>query len=196
MTTQTRAQELGISIGQTIATRPVGTDEGPLVPPMSIHALQSAGWCILYDTETGEPSTCNNNMKATQLLQKRDNGTLVFTETQPTKPPWRGSVKCFLHPSQPNHQELLQMGFKPCRKATMPNQYQADNHGRNKHATEWKALDDRRQREERTMAQATQNMMAEALAKALKPENTRTPEQIEQANKRMAHARAGRGKGK
>ena len=134
------------------------------VPGSVVSDLLSAGHTILYDTITREPSVVNHNMLFTQLEAKRDDGSLVFTRIKPSEPPWRGNFKCFLHKDQPDRAHYDRMGFKTCKKATMPNQYQADNHARNRHRDEWRAVEAERESRERKEDRDAQQAMIRAVS--------------------------------
>ena len=135
----------------------------PEVGGMVVSDLASAGYTILYDTITREPSYVNNNMLLSQLRAVREDGSLVFTQTKPSQGPWRGSIKCFLHPSQPDRARYDDMGFPSCIKATLPNKYQAENHARNRHRDEWRAVEAEREIAEREEERQLQRDMTAAL---------------------------------
>jgi hypothetical protein len=116
------------------------SEDGEYKPPMIITDLATAGWVLIYDTETREPSLCNRNAVPTQLKELRPNGLPIFTMSKPKEGPWRGDIKCFLHADQPDRHELDAMGFPTCRKATLPNNYQAELHAEFKHRLEWSAV--------------------------------------------------------
>jgi hypothetical protein len=134
------------------------------VPGSVVADLLSAGHTILYDTITREPSVVNNNMLFTQLESRREDGSRAFTRIKPIEPPWRGSFKCFLHEDQPDRARYDSMGFPTCKKATMPNQYQADNHARNRHRDEWRAVEAEREIRERREDREAQQAMVNAVA--------------------------------
>jgi len=119
------------------------------LPGTIISDLDSAGYSYLYDTVSRERSVVNNNMKAAQLKVARLDGSLVFTAAKPSQGPWRGIIKCFLHTDQPDRPKYNAMGFSVCSKSNLPNQYQADNHARNRHRDEWRAVEADRERRER-----------------------------------------------
>jgi hypothetical protein len=130
---------------------------------MIVSDLESAGWVTLYDTVTFEAYSVNRNMAAAQLKVRREDGTLVFQVNKPGDP-WRGSVKCFLHPDQPEREHYTTMGFRVCPKATMPNMFQAENHARNKHRDEWNAVEAEREARERREDREAQIAILQSLA--------------------------------
>jgi len=138
---------------------------GDYKPPIIITDLESAGWEILYDTETREPSLCNGNAVNAQLQVKRANGLPVFTRVVPQEGPWRGNIKCFLHADQPERAKYNAMGFPQCRKATLPNTYQATLHAEHKHRAEWAAIKTDREENERQEERSMQRALLERLAR-------------------------------
>ena len=122
--------------------------DGEYKPPMIITDLSTAGWVLIYDTETREPSLCNRNAVPSQLKELRPNGLSVFTLLKPKEGPWRGDIKCFLHADQPDRARLDDLGFPTCRKATLPNVYQAGLHAEYKHRNEWAAVKEEKEREQ------------------------------------------------
>jgi hypothetical protein len=133
------------------------------VPGQIVSDLESAGYTEVFDTITREPSIVNNNMLLAQLAVKREDGSRVFTTIRPAIPPWRGSIKCFLHKDMPDWPRYEAMGFKSCRKATLPNIFEAEEHARNRHRNQWRAVEAEREAKERQEDRAVQRQMAEAL---------------------------------
>jgi hypothetical protein len=155
----TAALEPGdVKAGDYIRRPGAATEDMPDLAGMVVADMSSAGWSMLYDTVTRESSVVNNNMKAAQLKATRSDGSLVFTAVKPSQGPRRGSIKCFLHEDQPDRAKYAEMGFAACPKASLPNQYQADNHARNRHRDEWRAVEAEREAlervEDRKVAQA------------------------------------------
>ena len=122
-------------------------------PSPMIFNVASADYITLWRTDTFEAVPVNRNMLAQCLKKKREDGQPAFTTTRPTQEPFRGTIKCLLHPSQPNHAEVLALGFKPCRKSNLPSPMQLQLHMEHRHRMEWKTLEasriEREKREER-----------------------------------------------
>lgn len=176
------------------------TEEAQLENPeragMVIEDLVSAGWTIVYDTLTYEPSTINNNAIPTQLAQKRTDGSPVFTTVYPGKP-WRGTFNCFLHANSNERKMFDQMGFVVCTKNKMPNKYQADLHGKNRHRQEWEAwqqvVREHKEEEDRELQRSMIQAMGTAVTKQpTAVRSVRTPEQIESDRAKMAKVRSAR----
>ena len=153
----------GIQKGDFIRRPEAEGEDKPEVAGMIISDLASAGYTYIYDTITREPSLCNNNMLSSQLLLKRDNGTPVFTRAKPEVPAWRGTFRCFLHDASVDRKLFNTMGLPVCKKGTLPNQFQADNHARNKHRDEWAAVSAMRESAERAEDREAQKLMMSAI---------------------------------
>tara|TARA_Y100000310_G_scaffold15644_1_gene15693 strand:+ start:4048 stop:4800 length:753 start_codon:yes stop_codon:yes gene_type:complete len=135
----------------------------PGKPGVMITDLESAGWTIVYDRETAEPSVINNNMLPRQLKGTRDDGQLCFTTIKPSFPPVRGSIRCMLHEDRPEFEDLKKRGVTRdgCRKATIPSEYELIQHMRNKHNREWSVLEEEKERAERDEDRAFQRRIFE-----------------------------------
>lgn len=144
-------------------------------PGMVVSDLISAGWTTIYHTLTGEPSLCNNNALTSQLRLRRDpqgnllspsdlGGVPVFTLVEPKGKAWRGNVKCLLHPSQPDRDKFNSMGFPVCRKETIPNMFQLEEHMSHKHSREWRTLERDREELERIEDRNVQRAIAKAFS--------------------------------
>lgn len=162
---ETEASEINVG---TLLQRPganafaePGLDGQPVQKPgVIVEDMTSAGYVWLYDTITRQGSKCNRNMVPAQLKQKREDGSLVYTLTAPSQPPFLGSYKCFLHAEHPKREEVVAaLGVvKHCRKGTMGNKLAADSHSRRVHRDEWAAYQNyieetRREREDRDRAE-------------------------------------------
>jgi hypothetical protein len=124
-----------------------GDEELPA--PMVAGALQSAGYVYIYDSRTGERSLTNRNMLPTQLQKKRDDGTPVFTVVKPQAQPARGTLKCLLHPDQPERAQYDALGLPVCLKSNLTSPYQVEQHMRHRHPTEWATIEEERKRKEK-----------------------------------------------
>ena len=145
-----------------------------LPAPMAVQEVSSAGWTDVWDTLTGERSYTNNNMLSTQLSKKREDGTRVFTTAKPDIEPFRGALKCYLHPEAGNRTEWDRYGFATCRKSNLRNEHERMTHMAHRHKSEWAEIEGSKDRDERTEdrdlqrgAIATQNALVEVLSKAM-----------------------------
>jgi hypothetical protein len=183
----TEAVEPGLNVGDFVQ-EPVAESvdpEGNVIaskPGMIVTDLDSAGWTILYDTISGEPSVVNNNAVSTQLRYKRPGESKpAFTRLKPKNEPWRGSIRCMLHAGRPDYEELRRRGItqKGCPKATIPNEYELQQHMKNKHGREWATLEEERERSERAEDRALQREIYQRLSANSAPGSpTLSPETI------------------
>lgn len=171
-----------------------GDEEVPAT--MVTKVLQSAGYVIVYSTETGEPSLCNRNMLPAQLRKRNDKGAVAFTTRKPNVAPHRGTIRCLLHADrrEPMHDE---MGLPTCPKANLTSDFQVRMHMQRRHKSAWDALEEIRLRNEREETLAVQRAMLAAVANSasITSELDAEPTPERQAMlERMAKARAARGK--
>jgi hypothetical protein len=113
--------------------------------PMTATELKSAGYVYIYDTKTGERSLCNNNMLAQHLRKKRTDGSYVFTTQKPRVTPQRGTLKCMLHPDDPNRTHYDDLGLPTCRKSNLTSPFQVTRHMQKRHKMEWASIEKERQ---------------------------------------------------
>lgn len=112
--------------------------------PMVRVDLKSAGYSYIYDTLTHERSVTNNNMLPMQLKKKRPDGSLVFTTIKPAELPKRGTLKCMLHPTDPNRTRYDVLGLPVCLKANLSSPFQVKRHMQKRHKMEWESLESER----------------------------------------------------
>jgi len=113
-------------------------------PPSVVTTLRSAGYSYIYDTVTFERSLINNNMLPQALKKKRPDGSGVFTTIKPTELPKRGSLKCQLHPDNPNREYYDSLGLPVCSKANLTSPFQVKRHMQKRHKMEFEALEEER----------------------------------------------------
>ena len=111
--------------------------------------LKSAGYVIIYDTKTYEPSICNRNSLRHNLQKKRPDGSIVFTTVKPEQKPKRGTLKCMLHAESPNRDYYDSLGLPVCLKANLTSPYQVIRHMQKRHKVEYATIKEEEQREER-----------------------------------------------
>lgn len=120
--------------------------DGEIPAPMVASTLKSAGYTVVYDKRTGEPSLCNNNMLPAQLRKKDEEGNRVFTWVKPEKEPARGTTRCVLHADR-REPWMDEAGLPTCSKANLTSEYQARMHAQHRHKSEWAAIELRRKEE-------------------------------------------------
>lgn len=129
-----------------------GDDEVPA--PMVAASLTSAGYTIVYNRFTGDPSLCNNNMLPAQLRKTDVNPETgkterVFVLKRPAdKPRLRGETPCVLHRDR-REPWMDAAGMARCRKATLMSEYEMERHARVRHKSEWAAIQRRREEQQR-----------------------------------------------
>lgn len=111
------------------------------LPSMTTTSLASAGYTYIYDTKTGDRSVCNNNMLAQHLKKKRTDGSYVFTTQKPKVRPKRGTLRCLLHPDNPNRRHYDELGLAVCRKSNLNSPFQVTRHMMKRHKMEWATIE-------------------------------------------------------
>jgi hypothetical protein len=96
-------------------------------------------------------------------------GEKVFTLTNPKIPQSHGDdLPCLLHPEAEEHDRLVSMGYKPCRKEHIPNRTARDRHIRSSHKSAWAFLQEdkaeRMRQEDREIQRDLLRTMAEVAA--------------------------------
>ncbi|MEE8466713.1 MAG: hypothetical protein V3S68_09565 [Dehalococcoidia bacterium] len=107
----------------------------------AVSEMASAGHRYVYHVVTGEQSVINNNMLAIQLSKKLPDGRRAFTTRAPLQTPYRGTVRCRLHPSDPQRDEFARMGWSECPADHMPSLLQLQLHMKSKHRVELATLE-------------------------------------------------------
>jgi len=146
-----------------------GDDE--FAAPIVAQVMQRAGYVWLYDTKTYERSPFLRYMAPQKLQAKYPDGTPKFTTQRPRDKdgnplmPWRGQVKCLLHPDQPQRDQYDRMGLAVCTSAHIANDQQLVLHMDHKHPSEWRAIQNLkrvdRETEESEYRRAIINLAAE-----------------------------------
>ena len=114
--------------------------------------VQSAGYVIIYDTRTAEPSFCSRNVLRHHLEKKRPDGSVVFTTVKPKFAPKRGHLKCMLHPDSPDREHYDKLGLPTCRKSNLTSPYQVIRHMQKRHKTEYATIKEEEARREKQQA--------------------------------------------
>ena len=119
--------------------------------PMEVQvaSLESAGYVYVYDTENGDKSVINRNMLETQLSKLRPDGTRFFTTVKPAFEPKRGTLKCLLHPDDPDRGLYDSWGFTTCAKSNLISEFQVNRHVQIRHRMEWQTIYEERERQEK-----------------------------------------------
>ena len=116
---------------------------------VQVASLESAGYVYVYDTETGSRSVVNRNMLEAQLSKLRPDGTRFFTTVKPAFEPVQGTLKCLLHPDDPERGQYDSWGFPTCNKSNLVSEFQVNRHAQIRHRMEWQTIYDERERKEK-----------------------------------------------
>lgn len=128
-----------------IINRP--TEEAPA--PMQVSDLRFKGYVEVWDTRTGIKSLQPWWLLWQTMRKTREDGSLVFSRTDPQIPPNYGAdLFCPLNPASPDYPKLKGMGFKQCRKQHIPHQDALMRHVQKSHSRAWDAME-RDQEEDR-----------------------------------------------
>lgn len=128
----------------TAQDRVINKGEGDAPLPMVVKSVDNAVFMSIYDTITGEMSLTHNLMLRTQLDKRRPDGSRVFTTNKPKWPVARGTMKCYLHPDDPNRSYYDSIGFPVCQKSNLTSAFQVKRHMQKRHPMEWQAIEDQR----------------------------------------------------
>ena len=131
--------------------------------PAVITKIESAGYVVVYNTKTCEPSLVNRNMLTTQLKKRHKDGTLAFTTIKPSKKPFRGTLTCMLHPDSPNRPHYNNLGFAVCRKSNLTSPHQVERHMMHRHPQEWATIEKERIQKEKQEDRDFQRSLMENL---------------------------------
>lgn len=137
--------------------------DGALEAPMTVKELTSAGYKNMWDTRTYEWAPVLHYMVQQKLLERRPDGSRIWTTNDPKRLPKRGTHKCLLHKDSPNREEYDKMGLRSCKKSNIINAYEVKQHMSKKHPKEWQAIEDVRKEKERLEAVEIQRGMLSAM---------------------------------
>jgi hypothetical protein len=124
-----------------------GDEEAPA--PMIVNEITDAGYVWVWETRTYERAPVLYYRLGQILRQRRPDGSYRWTLKDPGKLPPRGTIKCLLHPDNPERAKYDRMGFPVCRKSNMWNIHGLEQHMQKKHRSVWEAIKDERDRAER-----------------------------------------------
>lgn len=126
--------------------------------PVIISSIEGGGKVKVYDTKTGEMSWVLYNrdtggMLRGALRQKNPDGTHRFQLKKPPFEPPKGTLRCYLHPDNPERELYNKMGLPVCRKSNITAPYMVEKHMKNRHPTAWAIIEkekvDREKKEDR-----------------------------------------------
>lgn len=102
------------------------------------------GRIFIYDTLTGDRSEVLVTMLPQQLRKTRKDGSLVFTTVKPDFEPVKGTIKCLLHPDDPNRAYYDTLGLPTCPKSNITSTYHLIGHMRHRHKMEYGVIEQSR----------------------------------------------------
>ena len=137
-----------------------GVGQELTLEPTGVQTDAGSKLVTIYHRLTGAPRTIPK-VYAEQALLKRFrakdgaglDGTFVFS-TKPTVPYVLGTVRCLLHPSQPERPQYDAWGIPTCHSEHFPSEYEARRHVENDHPSAWTRL-----QQIKTEAQAEEDRM-------------------------------------
>lgn len=134
-----RASAIAPKVGAKLNDSTGDAEDWPF--EIDMDALDHNGYVVVYHRATREPSVIMYDALAKQLKKiDPDTKELAFQLDRPSKPPYRGTLKCFLHADDPDRAKHDQFGFATCRKSNIPSDYQRELHMQRKHKAEWAAI--------------------------------------------------------
>ncbi len=130
----------------------LGRGEEDLVP-MKIESLRFKGYVEVWDNRTGILSLQPWWLLYQTMRKRREDGSLVFTRTNPhIAPDYGEDLFCPLNPDAPQDGYLPNFsgrGFRPCRKKHIPHQEGLERHVIKTHGRAWEAMQRERVARER-----------------------------------------------
>ena len=117
-------------------------------PPMVGRVASGPDYVWIYNHE-GERVRCLLNMAPQKLRQRMPDGKHRFTLADPGVRPFKGTVKCMLHPDSPDRPHYKALGFRECLKHNIANHHQLTEHMRKRHKQEWAAIEAEKKETER-----------------------------------------------
>ena len=126
-----------------------GGESDDVSVPMRVSSLKFKGYVRVWDTLTGVESLQPWWLLWQTMRKRREDGSLVFTRTDPHIPPDYGDdLFCPLNPEAPADQRFAGKGFQACKKKHIPHWDGLQRHIRKSHGRAWEAMElERRQRE-------------------------------------------------
>lgn len=149
---------------------------GDIDAAMIVGKIVEPGVVAIYDTRTGERSLTSLHMLDLQRKKTREDGSKVFSETPPKDTngnviePVRGTLKCMLHPDDPNRALYDSWGLAVCTKDHLLSRQEVKSHVKSRHPRAWATIEEDRlerkeqMREEREIRNAEATMAALAAA--------------------------------
>jgi len=136
--------------------------------PTVVHELKSSGWVWVWDTKTFERIPILHYMVPAKMNQKYPDGTYRFTSIPPKQKPKQGSIKCLLHPDDPNRKHYNELGLRICTKRNINNPFQLQMHMKKKHPQEMATIEAEKKEKELQEDRELRHMLLQTQVKARK----------------------------
>lgn len=138
--------------------------------PSRLSSLRFKGYVEVWDTRTGVKSLQPWWLLWQTMKKKREDGSFVFTRTDPKIPPNYGAdLVCPLNPASSEYETVKGMGFKVCTKQHIPHEDARMRHVKKSHSRAWEAMErirtERIRQEDRKLQQ---DMLAAMTAAAVR----------------------------
>ena len=157
-----------VNLGGELEKNPIIHKGNETQPPMVLHEITSAGYVKVYSTEDGAEAYTLYYRLPQILRQRLPNGKYRWTVADPGIRPFKGQVKCMLHPDDPNRKHYALLGFRECNKHNLTSLHQLNLHMQRRHPQEWATIEEERKEKERQEDRALQRALLEMQATNLK----------------------------
>lgn len=152
-----------------------GLDDSDSLQPTGVQVNDLSKMVAIYCVKTGEQRLIPKLYAPAALAKKFKDpkepewlGKPVFSKT-PTKERILGSCKCLLHPDMPERAQYDEWGLPVCKAEHLASPEQVRQHMAHRHKSEWKQINDMRERAEREEDRAQQRAMLAALQGKVAP---------------------------
>ena len=147
-----------------ILNRP--TEANPMA--LRVSDLRFKGYVEVWDSRTGIQSLQPYWLLWQTMRKTREDGSLVFTRTNPhIEPNYGADLFCPLNPDSPEYSLLKGMGFQPCKKQHIPHQDGLMRHVKKSHSRAWDAMERERTEKIRNEDRKLQFDMLKAMTDAV-----------------------------
>jgi hypothetical protein len=133
--------------------------DSTLEAPMTVKEISGSGYVYVWDTRSYEKIPILYYMLPSKLRLRRQDGSFMFTTTDPGKEPKHGEIKCMLNSDYKDRKHFDELGFRVCPKSNLTNQYQLETHMKRKHPQEWATIKSEKETREREEDRALQRLL-------------------------------------
>ena len=161
----------------TVREEDAGTEEAPGNNQSLSVNIRGNQYVTRYDTDTGASIKFDVAHADLVLTYKRQNGSPMYSETQPTSLPDRAMYPCVLHASNPKRAQFDRFGLRHCTMTTLSSPKEVKDHMAVYHASDMRVIQDwlsterERSRDERVQFREERLTRAmEMLASSMQPQ--------------------------